>query len=79
MRYTGLRTGKILDYGAGTGAFLDTCKKNKWDASGIEPDGDARKVMAEKFSISTYPSLKEASSKVALHDFDVIMLFLLFY
>ena len=72
MRYTGLRTGKILDYGAGTGAFLDTCKKNKWDASGIEPDADARKVMAEKFSISTYPSLTQANAEGALCDFDVI-------
>ncbi len=72
MHYTGLKRGKILDYGAGTGAFLDTCKKNGWDASGIEPDADARRVMAEKFSLSTYPSLKDATEQNALREFDVI-------
>jgi len=72
MHYTGLKKGKILDYGAGTGAFLDTCKKNGWDATGIEPDADARKVMAEKFSISSHPSLKDAAGQNVLHDFDVI-------
>ncbi len=72
MHYTGLKKGRILDYGAGTGAFLDTCKKNGWDATGIEPDERANKVMAEKFSISSYPNLNEAKTKSALHDFDVI-------
>lgn len=72
MHYTKLKKGKILDYGAGTGAFLDTCKKNRWEAIGIEPDADARKVMAEKFSISSYPSVQDAKAQNALHDFDVI-------
>ena len=72
MHYTGLKKGRILDYGAGTGAFLDTCKKNGWDAIGIEPDPDARKVMAEKFSISSYPVLTDAIAQKALYDFDAI-------
>lgn len=72
MHYTKLKKGKILDYGAGTGAFLDTCKKNGWDASGIEPDEDARKVMQEKFSISSYQNLSAAMEQKALFDFDVI-------
>ena len=72
MHYTGLKRGKILDYGAGTGAFLNTCKKNGWDATGIEPDADARRVMAEKFSLSTYSTLQQAKSENILSEFDVI-------
>ena len=72
MQHTRLKQGKILDYGAGTGAFLETCKKNKWEAYGIEPDETARKVMAEKFSISTYVSLTDAQGDKAYAEFDVI-------
>lgn len=72
MHHTKLKQGKILDYGAGTGAFLETCKKNKWAAYGIEPDETARKVMAEKFSISSYVSLKEIGSDGSFSEFDVI-------
>lgn len=72
MQHTRLKQGKILDYGAGTGAFLETCKKNKWEAMGIEPDETARKVMKEKFSISTYVSLAEARRDNSFVEFDVI-------
>jgi len=72
MQHTKLKKGKILDYGAGTGAFLETCKKNKWEAYGIEPDETARKVMAEKFSISSYVSLAEAGPDKSFNGFDVI-------
>jgi 2-polyprenyl-3-methyl-5-hydroxy-6-metoxy-1,4-benzoquinol methylase len=72
MHHTGLKRGKILDYGAGTGAFLNTCKTNGWQAAGIEPDADARRVMTEKFSISSYPLLSDAKVHGELHDFDAI-------
>jgi len=72
MHHTKLKQGKILDYGAGTGAFLETCKKNKWEAYGIEPDETARKVMAEKFNISSYVSLAEAKADNSFSGFDVI-------
>lgn len=72
MHYTGLKRGRILDYGAGTGAFLDTCKRNGWSAIGIEPDADARKVMAEKFSISSYPLSSDARVHNELRDFDAV-------
>jgi 2-polyprenyl-3-methyl-5-hydroxy-6-metoxy-1,4-benzoquinol methylase len=72
MHHTGLKQGRILDYGAGTGAFLEMCKKNKWEALGIEPDETARKVMAEKFKISSYTSLEEAKIDSAFFGFDVI-------
>jgi 2-polyprenyl-3-methyl-5-hydroxy-6-metoxy-1,4-benzoquinol methylase len=72
MQHTKLKSGKILDYGAGTGAFLETCKKNKWDAYGIEPDEIARKVMEEKFGITSYVSLSNAQGNNSFNEFDVI-------
>jgi 2-polyprenyl-3-methyl-5-hydroxy-6-metoxy-1,4-benzoquinol methylase len=72
MHYSKLKKGKILDYGAGTGAFLNTCKQNGWDALGIEPDETARKVMKEKFRITIYSSLHEAKNNPAFSEFDVI-------
>lgn len=32
----------ILDYGCGTGYFLNTCKKNGWNINGFEPNDAAR-------------------------------------
>jgi len=37
----------ILDVGAGTGDFLNTCKKNGWRVRGIEPSADARSKALE--------------------------------
>jgi 2-polyprenyl-3-methyl-5-hydroxy-6-metoxy-1,4-benzoquinol methylase len=34
---------KILDYGCGTGEFLNTCQKEGWRIDGIEPNQSARK------------------------------------
>jgi len=34
--------GTILDYGCGTGMFLDACKKAGFDPIGVEPDSGAR-------------------------------------
>lgn len=72
IQHTKLKSGKILDYGAGTGAFLNTCKTNKWDALGIEPDETARKVMADKFGITTFSSWKEAQQSASFSGFDCI-------
>jgi 2-polyprenyl-3-methyl-5-hydroxy-6-metoxy-1,4-benzoquinol methylase len=41
-RDAGMRTGTLLDYGSGTGAFLDTMRKGGWTVSGLEPDEEAR-------------------------------------
>lgn len=42
-----LSKGSLLDYGCGTGAFLETMKDDGWKVNGIEPDQGA-KTMAEK-------------------------------
>jgi 2-polyprenyl-3-methyl-5-hydroxy-6-metoxy-1,4-benzoquinol methylase len=36
--------GTILDYGCGTGMFLQECKKAGWKAVGMEPDAGARQI-----------------------------------
>lgn len=48
----------ILDVGAGTGAFLNACKKNGWDVNGIEPSSTARENAKKNFGITFYPSLQ---------------------
>jgi SAM-dependent methyltransferase len=39
---TRLRTGNILDYGCGTGAFLQHVQQSGWEVMGIEPDVSAQ-------------------------------------
>ena len=39
---TGKQTGKLLDIGSGTGAFLAEMRKTGWEITGIEPDSTAR-------------------------------------
>lgn len=51
-RYTGLDKGRLLDYGAGTGAFCHKMRQEGWTVRGIEPDEDARKVAARNFRLS---------------------------
>ncbi len=53
---TGISTGKILDVGCGTGAFLNEMKNNGWQITGLEPDETARKNAIELFNIEPLPS-----------------------
>jgi 2-polyprenyl-3-methyl-5-hydroxy-6-metoxy-1,4-benzoquinol methylase len=39
--------GTLLDYGCGTGMFLNTGKTNGWNTLGIEPDSGARQIASE--------------------------------
>jgi 2-polyprenyl-3-methyl-5-hydroxy-6-metoxy-1,4-benzoquinol methylase len=39
--------GRILDYGCGTGHFLEACEKNGWQIAGFEPNEVARKQANE--------------------------------
>ena len=48
---TGKKTGKLLDIGSGTGAFLGEMKKNGWEATGLEPDADARSVAKKVYHV----------------------------
>ncbi|MEM9835494.1 MAG: class I SAM-dependent methyltransferase [Bacteroidota bacterium] len=46
---------KILDYGTGTGYFVDYLQRNNYDAEGIEIDDDARQYGSQKFGIKIHP------------------------
>lgn len=41
---TGIKKGKLLDVGSGTGGFVFEMQKQGWQVTGLEPDEDARKV-----------------------------------
>ena len=44
----------LLDIGCGTGDFLETAKKNKWNVVGVEPDEKARKIANSKTNDSVF-------------------------
>lgn len=52
LSITNLQSGKILDLGSGTGAFLNEMAKNGWDATGLEPSEDARKFAKRTYNIN---------------------------
>lgn len=52
QKVTGKQTGKILDVGAGTGAFVNTMKQAGWEVTGLEPEASARQTAAQKYGIS---------------------------
>jgi len=64
------KKGRILDYGCGTGYFLETMKQNGWKTYGIEPNDTARKIASTKSEVQkNIEELKLKNKK-----FDVITL-----
>ncbi|WP_203256628.1 class I SAM-dependent methyltransferase [Hyunsoonleella ulvae] len=63
---------KLLDVGCGTGDFLQTAKRNNWEAFGIEPNTQARSIANTKTGNSVYET--DQLSKFERHSFDVITL-----
>ncbi len=59
----------VLDIGAGTGDFLNTCKSNGWNVFGVEPSNDARLIAKEKGV-----ALKSKLEELPINKFDVITL-----
>ena len=64
------RHGKILDYGCGTGHFLNKCKTNNWESFGVEPDDDARNIATDQIGGTIANSLNQIQE----HSFNVITL-----
>ena len=44
QKVTGLKTGRLLDVGSGTGMFVKQMRDAGWDVTGAEPDADARQI-----------------------------------
>ncbi|MBT8219792.1 MAG: class I SAM-dependent methyltransferase [Bacteroidia bacterium] len=56
-RYTNnRRQGQLLDYGSGTGYFLDYAIQQGWDVEGIEVSESARKFCKDQFDIDASPA-----------------------
>jgi SAM-dependent methyltransferase len=49
---TGIKAGRLLDVGSGTGAFLNEMKQHGWEATGLEPDADARSVAKKVYDVA---------------------------
>lgn len=63
--------GTILDYGCGTGMFLNTCKEAGWNTFGFEPDPDARKI-SQNLSLSVSGSKADLLSSLNGRKLDII-------
>lgn len=57
MHYSGLKKGRVLDYGCGTGSLVEFYLKNGWDANGFEPDESARALASTKSPGKIFSSL----------------------
>jgi 2-polyprenyl-3-methyl-5-hydroxy-6-metoxy-1,4-benzoquinol methylase len=64
--------GTLLDYGCGTGMFLNVCQKAGWNSFGIEPDEGARNLASE-MSLKLFSDKKQIQH-LTNHTFDVITL-----
>lgn len=51
QRLTTLKTGKLLDVGAGAGSFAAKMKKAGWDVTGLEPDETARQNAKNEYQL----------------------------
>jgi 2-polyprenyl-3-methyl-5-hydroxy-6-metoxy-1,4-benzoquinol methylase len=65
------RRGAVLDYGCGTGTFLQQCQTNGWNVVGFEPDPDARQLAEQR---TRQPILKDLNEIQNRQPLDVITL-----
>lgn len=65
--------GTILDYGCGTGMFLEVCQSAGWRAIGLEPDSGARKI-ARDMNLKVHQDKGEISKSYFNEKFDAITL-----
>ena len=63
--------GAMLDFGCGTGAFLDQCQQRGWRVTGFEPDTDARQLATERTKATVLKNVNDVPSRPEL---DVITL-----
>ena len=53
-----LKAGSLLDIGCGTAEFLNACKTDGWNVTGIEPSEVARQNAEKKYGITPLPQEK---------------------
>ena len=63
--------GTILDYGCGTGMFLNVCKNAGWKSFGMEPDSDARKI-AHDMKLDVFENKTSILKSISDPKFDAI-------
>lgn len=71
-KLTLLQNGKIVDYGAGTGAFAAAMHRKGWDVTAIEKSEQARLLAKEKHNIEMLP--EEGLKKIESGSVDVVTL-----
>ena len=69
-KLTGLKSGKLLDYGAGTGHFARLMEKRGWRVTAIEKNGKARELALKEFGFEMRPV--EALSTIKDKELDVV-------
>jgi len=69
---TAKRNGRLLDIGAGTGAFVHYMQQSGWEAAGLEPDEQARAIAASRHQVDIKPI--EALATEPGHSYDAITL-----
>lgn len=69
-KLTGLKSGKLLDYGAGTGHFARLMKTRGWSVTAIEKNGKARELALKEFSFEMLPV--EALPTIKDKELDVV-------
>jgi len=69
---TGLPAGRLLDIGAGTGAFAHTMQQAGWQVTALEPDSDTRQRAKELHGLDLLPA--EALMQLPEASFDAITL-----
>lgn len=67
-----VKEGRVLDIGAGIGAFLNTMKQKNWEVTGIEPDEGARQQAKALFKLEI--SNTDVLEHLPEHSFDAITL-----
>lgn len=51
------KKGAILDYGCGTGEFLNTCKNANWETMGVEPSKVGRASGTDNYGLEVYEDI----------------------
>ena len=67
---TGLKNGRLLDYGAGTGHFARLMETRGWSVTAIEKNGKARELALKEFGFEMLPV--EALSTIKDKGLDVV-------